>query len=68
MRKSKRHSGKAIYQIAKEECDAWCKTGRQSRGTVMAILFSFCHRYTTGETIEELLDRCSSKMEADYEI
>lgn len=60
---------KAIYEVARDECDKWTKSGKLSRGVVMAILFAFCHRWTTGESVEELIDRCSTPSnQPDYQI
>lgn len=58
---------KAIRSIARDEVCKWKDI--HPPGIVMAILFAFCHRLTTGETIEELLDKCSGKeQELDYQI
>lgn len=42
-----------IAEIARDEADRWTRSGKLSRGLVMAILFAFAHRLTTGKTFEE---------------
>lgn len=41
----------ALIQVARQEVKAWGH--RLPNGLVMAILFAFVHRVTTGETVEE---------------
>lgn len=55
-----------IYKIAREEVSAWTRSGRLSEGLVMAILFTFIHRYTTGRTFEESFGEKESEL--DYQI
>lgn len=55
---------KGMMKVAKAEIDAWSEL---PRGLVLAILFSFIHRVTTGETIEETFFH-SPTTEGDYEI
>lgn len=43
-----------LIKIAKLEIDAWSQGKRElPHGLVLAILFAFVHRLTTGETVEE---------------
>jgi len=51
-----------LIQVAKQEIEAW----KLPPGLVLAILFAFVHRATTGETVEETF--FGPPTEADYEI
>lgn len=46
---------KQLFKIAKEELDSWGPG--IPRGLVMAILFCFIHRATTGYSIEETMHK-----------
>lgn len=51
----------------KKTVEAKCWRATLHRGTVMAILFCFVHRLTTGRTFEE--DFCTGKpAEVDFQI
>jgi hypothetical protein len=52
-----------LNEVAKDEIWRWKDL---PSGLVMAILFAFIHRVTTGETIEEFMSSCTKP--ADYEI
>lgn len=56
---------KALIEIAKLEMDCWRNV---PRGLVLAILFAFIHRATTGETVEETFFRKRDQQPVDYEI
>jgi hypothetical protein len=51
-----------IWAIARDEADRW----DIPRGLVIAILFCFIHRLTTGETFEQTFCRESDTI--DYQI
>lgn len=53
-----------IWSVAREEMAKWDRSKTVSRGVVMAILFAFIHRLTTGESLEETYPSAQS----DYEI
>ena len=55
---------KHLIQTAKLEMREWRKL---PPGLVMAILFAFIHRATTGETVEETFLK-PTQPEADYQI
>lgn len=55
-----------ISEIARDEADRWTRSGRLNRGLVMAILFAFAHRLTTGKTFEESF--CSQSDAVDFQI
>jgi len=55
---------KALIKVANQEIDCWHKL---PHGLVLAILFSFIHRVTTGETVEETFFS-KTKPVTDYEI
>jgi hypothetical protein len=56
---------KHLIKTAKLEIAEWRGL---PNGLVLAILFAFIHRATTGETVEELLQSFKSQPPADYEI
>lgn len=51
-----------IWKVARDEADCW----DLPRGLVIAILFCFATRLTTGKTFEELFP--PKTLESDYEI
>lgn len=51
-----------LIKTAKQEVNSW----KLPNGLVMAILFSFIHRVTTGESVEETFFK--SQPIQDYEI
>jgi hypothetical protein len=55
-----------IYVIARDEADRWGRSGKLPRGLVIAVLWSFCFRLTTGKTYEEAF--CKEKNGLDYQI
>lgn len=55
---------KHLIKIAKLEIDEW---RNMPRGLVLAILFCFIHRATTGNTFEETFLK-PKQFESDYEI
>jgi hypothetical protein len=55
---------KELIAVAKLEMKEWKNL---PDGLVMAILFAFVHRVTTGETIEETFQLCKTPID-DYEI
>jgi hypothetical protein len=57
---------KQLTKIAKLEVEAWGYN--LPRGLALAILFSFIHRVTTGETVEETFFQKGNYVEPDYEI
>ena len=48
---------KKLIKIAKQELEIWDRSKTMPRGLPIAILFSFIHRVTTGETVEETFFR-----------
>lgn len=48
--RTRRRSEDPIYAIARDEIKRWHGL---TPGIPMAILFAFCHRLTTGKTIEQ---------------
>lgn len=54
----------ALVQVARAELKAWHAL---PPGLVMAILFAFIHRVTTGESLEESFFR-KTDVVTDYEI
>jgi hypothetical protein len=56
-----------LAAIARDEVWRWTRKGTMPEGIVLAILFCFCHRLTTGKTFEETF--CASEqIETDYQI
>lgn len=54
-----------IYAIARDEIARWHNL---PRGLVMAILFAFIHRLTTGKTFEESFCQPAPEPVTDYQI
>ena len=44
---------KQLIKVAREEIAVWDGSKTMPRGLVIAILFAFIHRVTTGNTVEE---------------
>lgn len=57
---------KEMIRVAKLEMQEW-KPGRMPPGIVLAILFCFIHRLSTGETVEETFFKPAAAP-VDYEI
>lgn len=55
-----------LIQVAKQEIKEW--DNQLPRGLVLAILFAFVHRVTTGETVEETFFKAKPTVVTDYEI
>lgn len=59
-------SQKEMQRVARLEIQAWNKV---PPGLVMAILFAFVHRLTTGDTVEETFFKSAkTQQQPDYEI
>jgi len=54
-----------MVKVAQQEIRCWRKL---PPGLVMAILFAFIHRVTTGETVEETFFKPINPPPPDYEI
>ncbi len=62
---------KRLQAIARLEQKAWKIHDKEvAPGLVMAILFAFCHRVITGQTVEEFMEATSTKstQHIDYQI
>lgn len=57
---------KSMIEVARLEIDAWTKKGHFTKGVILAILWSFIHRYTTGQSIEDMFG--GEKPEPEYQI
>lgn len=62
----KRTTRKHLEEVARLEIREW--NNKLPRGLVIAILFAFIHRFTTGETVEETFFRKPEASALDYQI